>query len=125
MDRENQSGKKKTGDHRRYFLELATGDVLYTRISHGSGSIDDPNLTAAILRDQLQVSEEDFWACVDDGVLPPRPKPASGEPAGPAVDAKLMRNLVRKVGLSPPELEGMTQERAVQIWTDWLTRGGT
>lgn len=119
-----RSGKKKAGDHRRYFLELATGDVLYTRISHGSGSIGDPNLVAAVLGDQLQVSEEDFWACVDDGVLPPRPQVVAEAPAGPALDAKLMGNLVRKVGLGPTELEGMTQERAVQIWTDWLTSGG-
>lgn len=78
-----------------------------------------------MLRGQLQVSEEDFWACVDEGVLPPRPRPESGEPEGPAVDAKLMRNLVRKVGLGPAELEGITQDRAVQIWNDWLISGGT
>lgn len=119
-----RSGKKKQGDHRRFHLELATGDVLYTRVSHGAGAINDPNLVAAILREQLQVTEDDFWACVDDGTLPPRPSAEPEAPAGPAVDAKLMRNLVRKVGLSPDELEGMTQERAVQIWTDWLSSGG-
>jgi hypothetical protein len=35
-----------------------------------------------------------------------------------------MRNLVSKVGMSPAELEGITQEQAVEIWTDWLSNGG-
>jgi len=36
-DKDKRSGKK-TGDHRRYTLVLKTGEVLYTRISHGIGS---------------------------------------------------------------------------------------
>lgn len=122
--KKTEAGSKKTGDHHRYTLELATGDVLYTRVSHGAGSIDDPNLVAAVLREQLQVSEDEFWACVDDGVLPPRPQPVTHEHPGPAVDARLLRNLVRKVGMSPAELEGITQEQAVEIWTHWLSNGG-
>lgn len=123
--KKTRAGSQKSGDHHRYTLVLATGDVLYTRVSHGAGAINDPNLVAAVLREQLQVSEDAFWRCVDAGELPVRPRPEPVRPEGPAVDAKLLRNLVRKVGLSPEELDGMTQERAVRIWNDWLTSGGS
>lgn len=122
--KKTKANSKKTGDDHRYELELATGDVLSTRISHGSGSIEDPNVVAAVLREQLQVSEKDFWACVNDGTLPPRPQPPADERPGPAIDAKLLRNLLRKVGMTAADLEGITPERAVRIWTDWLTNGG-
>lgn len=29
-----------------------------------------------------------------------------------------------QVGMSSSELEGTTQEQAVEIWTDWLSNGG-
>ncbi len=122
-EKKSSSGTQKTGDHPRYTLRLATGDVLYTRVSHGSGSLDDLNTVAAVLRDQLQVSEEDFWRCVSEGVLPLRPKLDEPERPEPGIDASLLRNLVRKVGLSAQELEGMTQERAVEVWQDWLING--
>lgn len=118
-------GKRTAGDHFRYTLRLATGDVLYTRVSHGTGSLNDPNTIAAVLRDQLRVSEDDFWRCVDDGVLPPRPQPPRTAVPAEGIDAKLLRNLARKVGVSPADLEGLTQEEAVQIWNDWLTTGGS
>jgi hypothetical protein len=115
---------KKTGDHFRYTLTLATGDVLYTRVSHGSGQIDDPGLVRSILRDQLHVTEEAFYDCVEKGVRPPRPQPE--EPARPqqALDATLMRNLVRKVGLSADQMTGLSKEEAVAIWQQYLTKGG-
>ena len=41
-------GSGKTGDHYRCNLHLATREVLTTRVSHGSGQINDPKLIAAI-----------------------------------------------------------------------------
>ena len=110
-----------TGDHHRYMLTLATGDVLSTRVSHGAGQINDPGLIAYILRDQLAVTEVDFWNCVDGGILPPRPHPTPSAPAGPVLDAKLVRNLLTKVRLSQQVISTMTREEAVQRWQDWLT----
>jgi hypothetical protein len=109
-----------TGDHHRYTLTLATGDVLFTRVSHGSGQLDDPGLVAQVLRDQLQVSEADFWRCVDDGVLPPRPQPVQASIQGPALDAKLVRNLMRKVGLTQAEISGLSKADAVAARQRWL-----
>lgn len=114
-------GSGKTGDHYRYNLALATGDVLTTRVSHGTGQIHDPKLIAVILRDQLAVSEEDFWACVDRGVLPPRPRRQAPSPAGEVLDAKLVRNLIRRVGLSEEEVAALTKAEAVRRWEEHLT----
>lgn len=118
-------GSGKTDDHYRYNLRLATGDVLTTRVSHCSGQINDPKLVAAIYRDQLAVSEESFWRCVEDGVLPPRPEPPSAAPEGEALDAKLVRNLIRKVGLSEAQIATFTKAEAVARWEKYLSEGGS
>jgi hypothetical protein len=109
-----------TGDHHRYTLTLATGDVLSTRVSHGSGQINDPGAVAHILRDQLAVSEADFWRCVEKGTLPPRPQPSAPPVQGPPLDAKLARNLLRKVGLTQAEVATLSKQDTVLIWQQWL-----
>lgn len=109
-----------TGDHHRYTLVLATGEVLTVRISHGTGQYDDAKLIAAICRDQLRVTEEDFWRCVERGVLPPRPQPPAPPVTGPVLDAKLVRNLLRRVGLSQAEIATMSKAQAVARWQAWL-----
>lgn len=120
-------GSGRTGDHCRHNLTLATGEVLTTRVSHGAGQINDPKLIAAILRDQLAVSEGDFWACADRGVPPPRPAPAGPPgpaPSGEVLEAKLVRSLIRKVGLPEAEVAALTKAEAVRRWEDYLTGGG-
>ncbi len=118
------ASSKKTGDHFRYTLTLATGDVLYTRISHGSGQLDDAKLIGEIFRNQLGVNEEEFYRCVEKGILPPRPQTI---PASSAEDlaATLVRNLIRKVGLSQNEVAKMSKEQAVEAWNKYLTKGGS
>ncbi len=114
---------RKAGDHHRYTLTLATGDILHTRVSHGSGAINDPNLVAAILREQLQVTEADFYECVNNGTLPPRPSPVPSPAPSDGLDAKLVRNLIRKVGLSQSEVAAMDKNQAVAVWTAYLASG--
>ncbi len=116
--------KKKTGDHHRYSLRLNTGEVLLTRVSHGSGAINDANLVAAILREQLQVTEEDFYRCVERGILPPRPAPATVGPPPDGLDGKLVRNLIRKVGMTQAQVASLTKEEAVAAWQGYLAGGG-
>jgi len=118
-DKDAASSKKK-GDHHRYVFTTPMGERLYTRISHGHGQYQDPNLFQHILRDQLKVSEEQFWAAVDQGAKPERPTPGAA-PTAPSIDAKLARNLLTKVGLAPADLVGLTQEEAVARWTRWLS----
>lgn len=80
QDKDKKSGKKK-GDQHRYTLVLATGDVLFIRISHGSGGVDDPALFAEILRSQLEVTKDQFWSCVKEGTPAPRPSAAPAPPS--------------------------------------------
>ena len=114
----------KTGDHHRSTLVLADGETLYTRVPHGGGQIDDQRLVSSILRDQLRVTEEDFYRCVREGVLPPRPQPPAPERPAGGIDAKLMRNLVRKVGITPAQIATMSKADAVRAWEDYLSAGG-
>ena len=113
-------GTTKIGDHFRYFLTLADGRRLTTWVSHGPGQIDDLNLVAHILRDQLEVSEDDFWACVNDGTLPPRPAPTTPQGSGEKLDYKLVRNLISKVGLTEDEVRKLPRDEAIRRRTDYL-----
>jgi hypothetical protein len=115
----NAAGK--TGNHYRYSLRLTTGEILYTRVSHGSGTINDSSLVALILREQLRVSEEDFYRCVNDGTLPPRPAPENLGVPSEGLDAKLVRNLINKVGLSQSEVAAMSKAEAVEKWLHFLS----
>lgn len=118
------SSSKKTGDHFRYSLTLATGDVLFTRISHGTGQLNDSKLIGEIFRNQLGVSEEDFYRCVEKGILPPRPQTIP-EISVEGLDATLVRNLIRKVGLSQSQVAKMSKAQAVETWNKYLSDGGT
>jgi len=113
--------KTKTGGHFQYTLLLPTGLKLNTRISHGRGQIDDPGMIAAIYRDQLQVSEQAFWDCVDHGLLPNRQSAVIVEPHIVELDPTLMRNLVRRVGLSEVEVGRLSKEQAVARWHEYLS----
>lgn len=118
-DKDKKTGKKK-GDHHRYVFTTPTGERLYTRVSHGKGQIYNPNLFEHILRDQLGINENQFWTAVDRGVKPVRPSLTSIQTSG-ALDAKLVRNLITKVKVSPNQLEGMTEQVAINLWQEWLT----
>jgi hypothetical protein len=112
----------RVGDHHRYFLRLANGDILRTRVSHGSGSINDPHLVALIFREQLRVTEQQFYDCVERGVLPPRPQSQTPSLPENTLDAKLVRNLIRKMGLSQEEVARLSRDEALRIWAGYLDK---
>ena len=118
-DKDKLSQKRK-GDHHRYIFVTPTGEILYTRISHGNGQINAPDLFKHILHVQLQIDESQFWDAVDKGIKPKRPMPVT-TPQHQGIDAKLARNLITKVGLSQTELTDMTQVEAISTWTKWLS----
>ena len=121
-DRDAQRGAA-TGDHFRYGRVLRDGTRLRTRVSHGSGSIRDPATFKDILRDQLRVTEEQFWLAVEKGVAPQRPGDAAPEPPGLGIPHDLVSNLVRKAGCSLEEVRGMSKSEAVAAWQRWLEDG--
>lgn len=101
-----------TGTHHvTYELDLADGQILRTRISHPVDRSDyGKKLWAHVLRDQLQVDEAEFWACVRDGTVPDR---GALEPPAETLPADLVHLLISKVGLDETEVAAMTKEEAV------------
>ncbi|GGK74949.1 hypothetical protein Ppa06_33270 [Planomonospora parontospora subsp. parontospora] len=106
--------------HVTYELRLPDGRILRTRISHPPDRTSyGRSLWSHILRDQLAVTEEDFWKCVKEGGKPDR-----GVPVVPAetLPADLVHLLITKVGLAEAEIARMTREAAIArlqlFWTD-------
>ena len=98
--------------HITYELVLPDGRVLRTRISHPPDrGVYGPSLWSHILRDQLDVSEEEFWACVRTGKRPDR-----GVPQVPAeaLPADLVHLLISRVGLPDSVVAAMTKAEAVE-----------
>ncbi len=64
--------------HRTYELDLWDGRILRTRISRPIDKTDyAASMWSHILKNQLEVTAEAFWACVNRGVVPDRGKPDS------------------------------------------------
>jgi hypothetical protein len=108
-----RNARGKTSGHHAltYELTLHDGRILRTRISHPpNGSTYGANIWGHILRDQLNVDEETFWACVRNGVKPDR-----GEPEAPAeaLPADLAHLLVTRLQLSSAEVALMTKDEAI------------
>lgn len=104
--------------HVTFHLRLADGSVLRTRISRPvDRTTYGPSIWAHILRDQLAVTNEEFWACVNDGVLPPRSAPE--EPTSEGLPLYLMNELVRRVGLRPEDAIALTTAEATERLAAW------
>jgi hypothetical protein len=118
-----RDARGRTGTHHvTYELDLADGRILRTRISHpvdrtGYGQ----SLWRHILRDQLQVAEADFWACVHDGIVPDRGMP---EVPAQALPADLVYLLISRAGLSEAEVAVMSRADALARLQRYWTEGG-
>jgi len=94
-----------------YELYLHDGRILKTRISQPpDASTYGAAIWGHILRDQLDVDEEAFWACVRSGVKPDRGEP---EAPGEALPAELAHLLVTRLHLSSAEVALMTKDEAI------------
>jgi hypothetical protein len=87
-------------------------------------SINDLSLVAHILRDQLRVAEADFYRCVNDRVLPPRPALDVVEVPAEGLHAKLIRNLILKAGLTQKDVAMLDRGEAIQVWQRYLADHG-
>lgn len=116
-----RDARGRTGTHHvTYELDLVDGRVLRTRISHPvDRSTYGPSLWKHMLRDQLDVDEPAFWACVRDGTVPDRAAP---EPPSTALPADLVHLLIVRVGLAERDVAAMSKEEALarlqQYWTE-------
>lgn len=108
--------------HVTYELTLPDGWVLRTRVSHPVDRTDyGRGLWGHVLRDQLDVSEAEFWACVRDGTAPGRSQPAV--PADP-LPAELVHLLVHRVGLRDDEVAAMSRAEALARLERFWAEGG-
>jgi len=116
-----RNARSKTGTHHViYEFQLYDGRILRTRISHPvNRETYGESLWRHILRDQLDVDEETFWACVHDGTKPDRGAP---EPPPEALPADLVHMLLTRVRLSEAEVAAMSKEEAIaRMQRYWAT----
>lgn len=105
-----------------YELDLPDGRTLRTRISHPPDRTDyGAALFAHILRDQLAVSEKEFWVCVRDGVPPNR---GGSVLASASIPADLVHLLIHRVGLPEDEVKAMSREEAIARAQRYWSEGG-
>ena len=117
-DKDAGSAKKK-GDHHRYVKTLPDGTPLFTRVSHGSGQYRSPSFWAMILREQLQITEEQFWEAVEKGIPPVRPTTEPEPPGDEPLPMSLVTQLRFAVGLSIHEIGSMTLQEAEARLAEW------
>jgi hypothetical protein len=116
-----RDAKGRTGTHHvTYELSLPDGQILRTRISHPPDrTAYGDSLWGHILRDQLKVTQEVFWACIRDGTMPDR-----GVRATPleTLPADLVHLLLTRIGLTEDEVGQLTKLEAIarlqQYWTE-------
>lgn len=119
-ERKRATGKRGT-HHVNYEFALPDGRILYTRISHpvdrtGYG----PSIWSHILRDQLAVTAEEFWTCVDDKVLPDRQEP---QIPAETIPAGVVRVLITEAHIPEAQVKAMTKPEAIQRLADFYTTG--
>ena len=112
-------GRARRGDHLRYRKELADGTVLRTKVSHTLRDEIGPDLFRHMLRDQLRVTEERFWAVVRRRPSDPSD---SAPPQGATIPGWLVARLLFTVGLSEADVREMTLDDALAAWNAWQTR---
>lgn len=119
---EVRSSTGKTGTHHdTYELILESGDVLRTRISRPPDRTDyGTSLWKHILRDQIQVSEEEFWECLES-VMPPS-RGAAEKPEKEPIPTGVVWNLINRVGLSEEEVADLDRDEAIEkLNRFWIT----
>ncbi|MDQ2875581.1 MAG: cytotoxic translational repressor of toxin-antitoxin stability system [Actinomycetota bacterium] len=112
----------RTGTHHvTYELHLHDGRILRTRISHPVNRDNyGKELWSHILRDQLDVDQETFWACVQDGTKPNR---GTLEPPAEALPADLVHLLITRVHLSESDVAALSKDQAIARMQEYWATG--
>lgn len=102
--------------HPTFELVLPDSTVLRTHISHPiSGSKTyGRGVWATILRDQLHVTEEEFWGCVQRRILPDRGGVA--RPSESTLPAALVQQLIA-AGVPEHDVLAMSRQQAIAAMT--------
>lgn len=106
--------------HVTYEFPHPDGRVLRTRISRPvKPQPYGASMAAHILRAQLEVDVEEFWAGVNDDVLPQREKP---EPPRETIPVGLLRVLRDDLHLDDDKLKSLTREQAIALVNEYWSR---
>lgn len=107
-----RDARGRTGTHHvTYELALPDGRILRTRVSHPVDRSDyGAALWAHVLRDQLDVTEAEFWACVKKRVQPSRGAP---QPSERSIPASVVHRLLTELGLTEREVARLTRAEAL------------
>jgi hypothetical protein len=109
-------------DHRYYRLVLDDGSVLETRVSHSSRKTMSPGRWKAILRDQLQVSDDDFWTALRTKEAVRRPGAPPAEEEIKQVPAWVVAVLSSRLGMAPADIARLGRDRAIQLAQETWSR---
>jgi hypothetical protein len=123
--REVQSARERTNKHHITFeLPLNDGRILRTRISRPpNNETYGKAMWSHILRDQLFVTQVEFWSCVDDGIVPIRSS-ALPVPPSAALPAGLAHQLVHILKLNSAEVAKLSLAEALELMNDhWSNLG--
>lgn len=106
----------KTGTHHvNYELTLPGGTVLFTRICHPVDRSDyGARLWSHILRDQLAVTEDEFWRCVNDRVKPQRGAEPNPVLHPGAIPVGVIVTLAEQSHIPEEQVRSMTKEQAIE-----------
>jgi len=114
-----QSARESSNRHHLTFeLPLNDGRILRTRISRPpNNDTYSKALWAHILRDQLCVTQGEFWKCVDDGEVPVRFSTMALPPSA-ALPAGLAHQLVHVLALSTKEVAALSLDDAIALMNE-------
>lgn len=119
-ERKRATGRRGT-HHVNYEFALPDGRILLTRISHPPDrSTYGCSLWAHILRDQLDVTNTEFWNCVDHSIVPIR---GITQITRETIPLSIIKTLVNEAGLSESEIKAMTKAQAVTRLSKYYTTG--
>lgn len=117
----NERGKP-TRHHITYELELPDGRVLRTRISRpANAAVYGPSMWVHILTDQLDVTEDAYWECVE-GRRPPRRAAVVAATPTNSLPLSLARQLVDVLHLTSEEVGALSLEEAIARMQEFWSR---
>ena len=99
--------------HQTFELVLDDGSILRTRISRPVDRTSfSRSMWSHILRCQLAVSADEFWACVQQSGVPTRS--AVSQPDPRALPLYVMNELITRLGMQPEAAAALTPAEAAE-----------